>query len=517
MKKKTSLLLLLAFIFTFALPFAAIASSPGKALYLENTQIQQEKQMQLNCDRPLSGEIDLHINGDTFKTLGFQNIKANLKYDMDLKNDKAFFVVDGSVDGNTPQEINLAFYIIGDKMIIPTESLSSIAKISPQMEMPAENIKYVYTKLEGFSFAELQTAIDQSSQQEAAMELVNTIFEAIPDKCFTSQGNTAEMNIDKESLVLIAKNFQDEKFIAKLAEQIAALDPATMDKNEIMDGLKTGNTDSVSFLKVLQNLNIRKCKTQIGPEKGFADWDFGYSDENMIMNCKLNSKSNIQSAKISSSVNMELSFKSPADEKNVAAKLTADSLTSKDKSTLNGNLTVTGNMDGMPLDVAADFNIDQQFKNKVNFTVPVLTADNSMDMDELEPGAVNSPEPEPTAKAITVNVNDQYHIPFVNTPFIESDRILVPVRELGDSLGYEVNWNPPTTVTMTTADKNIIMNISKKQYMLNGQGKEMDSAPVIKDGVTYVPIRFITEALGYEVSYNPETMAVSLNNQSVEK
>ena len=156
-------------------------------------------------------------------------------------------------------------------------------------------------------------------------------------------------------------------------------------------------------------------------------------------------------------------------------------------------------------------------KNKVNFTAPVLTVDNSMDMDELEPGAVNSPEPEPTAKAITVNVNDQYHIPFVNTPFIESDRILVPVRELGDSLGYEVNWNPPTTVTMTTADKNISMNIGKKQYTLNSQGKEMDSAPVIKDGVTYVPLRFITEALGYEVSYNPETMAVSLNNQSVEK
>ncbi|MGS0745228.1 copper amine oxidase N-terminal domain-containing protein [Syntrophomonas erecta subsp. sporosyntropha] len=513
--KKTILLLLLAFVLTLALPFTAVASSPGKTLYLENIQIQQDKQMQFNFNRPLSGVIHLHINGETFQTLGFQNIKANLKYDMDVKNDKAFFVVDGSVDGSTPQEINLAFYIIGDTMIIPVESLNSIAKVNPQMEMPAENIKYVYTKLEGFSFAELQTIMDQSSKQEAAMELVKTIFEAIPDTCFTSQGNTAEMNIDKPSLVLIAKNFQDEKFIAELAEQMAALDP-TIDKNEIVKNLTTVETDKdVSFLKVSQNLKIRKCKTQISPEKGIADWDFGYSDENMIMDCKLNSKSNIQSAQISSTVNMVISFKSPADEKNVTVKLTADSLTSQDKSTLKGNLNLTGNMEGMPVNLAADFNIDQQFKNKVNFTAPVLTADNSMDMDELEPDALNSPEP--AAKAITVNVNDQYHIPFVNAPFIESDRILVPVRELGDSLGYEVNWNPPATVTMSTANKNIIMNIGQKQYTLNGQDKEMDSAPLIKGDVTYVPLRFIAEALGYEVSYHPETKEVFLNNQLVEK
>lgn len=515
MKKKTILLLLLAFVLTLALPFSAMASSQGKAMYLENIQIQQDKQMQFNFNRPLTGVIDLRINGETFQALGFQNIKANLKYDMDLENSKAFFVVDGSVDGNTPQEINLAFYIIGDTMVIPVESLSSIAKVNPQMEMPAENIKYVYTKLEGFSFAELQTVLDQSSQQEAAMELVKTILEAIPDKCFSVDGKTAQMNIDKSSLILIAKNFQDEKFIAKLAEQMAALDP-TIDKDEIVKNLTTVETDKdVSFLKVLQNLKIRKCKTQIGPEKGIADWDFGYSDENMIMDCKLNSKSNIQSAQISSTVNMVISFKSPADEKNVTVKLTADSLTSQDKSTLKGNLNLTGNMDGMPLNLAADFNIDQQFKNKVNFTAPVLTADNSMDMDELEPDALNSPEPE--AKAITVNVNDQYHIPFVNAPFIESDRILVPVRELGDSLGYEVNWNPPATVTMSTANKNIIMNIGQKQYTLNGQDKEMDSAPLIKGDVTYVPLRFIAEALGYEVSYHPETKEVFLNNQLVEK
>jgi hypothetical protein len=514
MKKKTSLLLLLAFVFTIALPFSAVASSPAKDLYLKNVQMQQDKQMQFDFNRPMSGVIDLHINGETFKTLGFQNIKANLKYDMDVKNDKAFFAVDASVNGKEPQNFKFDFYIIGDTMIIPMESLSAMAKVNPLMEMPAENVEYVYTKLEGFSFAELQSILDQSSQQEAALELVKTVFEAIPDKCFSSQGNTAEMDIDKPSLSLMAKNFQDEKFITQLAEQMAALDPVNIDKDEIIKSFKTGKTDnSASFLKVLQNLTIRKCKTQIGPEKSFADWDFGYSDKEMIMNCKLNSESNCQKDEISSVIDMELNFKSPADEKNVVVKLTADSLTSKDKSALKGNLTLNGNMDGMPLDVTADFNIDQQFKNKVDFAVPVLTADNSLDIDELQPDMTATPEKD----AIKVNVNDQYHIPFNNAPFIESDRILVPVRELGDSLGYEVNWNPPTTVTMTTADKNISMDIGKKQYSLNGQGKEMDIAPIIKDGVTYVPIRFITEALGYEISYNPEIGEVFLNNQSVEK
>ncbi|NCU32334.1 MAG: copper amine oxidase N-terminal domain-containing protein [Candidatus Moranbacteria bacterium] len=51
----------------------------------------------------------------------------------------------------------------------------------------------------------------------------------------------------------------------------------------------------------------------------------------------------------------------------------------------------------------------------------------------------------------------------------------------------------------------------------NGQSITVDNAPVIRDDVTYAPVRFIAEQLGYEVTYDQEYKEVCLNNKSLEE
>lgn len=88
------------------------------------------------------------------------------------------------------------------------------------------------------------------------------------------------------------------------------------------------------------------------------------------------------------------------------------------------------------------------------------------------------------------------------TPFIENGRTFVPVRFLGEALGAEVKWNEITqTIVLTRPDKMITMTIGNSALLLNnGQVVMSDVPPFIKDGYTVLPFRAIAEAFGAKVS-----------------
>lgn len=89
-------------------------------------------------------------------------------------------------------------------------------------------------------------------------------------------------------------------------------------------------------------------------------------------------------------------------------------------------------------------------------------------------------------------------------PFIESDRTFVPIRFISEAFGAEVNWNPENQEILITLDETEIkMYIKKDTYTVNGEEKQMDVAPFIKEDRTFVPIRFISEALGKSVYWDP--------------
>ncbi len=84
------------------------------------------------------------------------------------------------------------------------------------------------------------------------------------------------------------------------------------------------------------------------------------------------------------------------------------------------------------------------------------------------------------------------------TPYIDagSGRTLVPVRYLGNALGAQANWDAYNrTVTITKSGLDISMEIGSTTLTV-------DQAPVISNGRTYLPARWVAEALGYNVSWN---------------
>jgi|LSQX01.1.fsa_nt_gb beta-lactamase superfamily II metal-dependent hydrolase len=98
--------------------------------------------------------------------------------------------------------------------------------------------------------------------------------------------------------------------------------------------------------------------------------------------------------------------------------------------------------------------------------------------------------------------------------FTDTNRTMVPVRIISENMGYNVDWDNKTqTVYISDGKKNIELQIGKSTAVIDGKtvpidiqdGKPMDTkatlVPVKGSSRTYVPLRFVSEAMGAEVKY----------------
>ncbi|MBU5669431.1 copper amine oxidase N-terminal domain-containing protein [Peptoniphilus sp. MSJ-1] len=94
-------------------------------------------------------------------------------------------------------------------------------------------------------------------------------------------------------------------------------------------------------------------------------------------------------------------------------------------------------------------------------------------------------------------------------PFIENDRTLVPIRFISETLGYSVKWNNDTReVTIEDNNTNIKLTIGAKNALVNSKNVELDVAPVIKQDRTFVPLRFVAENLNADVDWDAKNFKV---------
>lgn len=119
------------------------------------------------------------------------------------------------------------------------------------------------------------------------------------------------------------------------------------------------------------------------------------------------------------------------------------------------------------------------------------------------------------ANEIRITLNDQ-PIVFDASPFIERDRVLVPIRGILESLGYTVHWQEHTqSVLAMNADVTISMKINGDTATVNGYEIPVDAPAKIKDGRTFVPLRFLAEYSGADVRWNGGTSTVALYSREV--
>jgi len=97
-------------------------------------------------------------------------------------------------------------------------------------------------------------------------------------------------------------------------------------------------------------------------------------------------------------------------------------------------------------------------------------------------------------------------------PMIKNGRTMLPARFVAENLGAEVIWNSnePKNIIVRKDDTEIVMEIGSTLAYVNGEKAELDSPPFIENDRTYTPVRFICESLDSSVLWNGDTQQVTI-------
>ena len=97
-------------------------------------------------------------------------------------------------------------------------------------------------------------------------------------------------------------------------------------------------------------------------------------------------------------------------------------------------------------------------------------------------------------------------------PTIIDGRTMVPVRDIFEACGAKVNWDANTkTITGEKGDTTVVMQIDSNMLFINEKVTEMDATPVIIDGRTLAPARYVAESFGGIVDWNAEDKVVMID------
>ena len=124
------------------------------------------------------------------------------------------------------------------------------------------------------------------------------------------------------------------------------------------------------------------------------------------------------------------------------------------------------------------------------------------------------------ANPITVQLNGEY-VDFTDengnivNPEIINNRTMVPMRKIFEVVGAEIEWDgEERKITATTDKKIIILQIDNTEATVQDKATNeiteitLDSAPVILNNRTMVPVRFIAESLEKQVGWDNENRCV---------
>ena len=119
-------------------------------------------------------------------------------------------------------------------------------------------------------------------------------------------------------------------------------------------------------------------------------------------------------------------------------------------------------------------------------------------------------------QVITVTVN-QEPVEFTEArPLMLGGRVMVPVRGVFERLGGEVLWEPKGRV-VTGARKEsksqFRMRVGSSQALVNGRDTMLDAPPRLISGTVYVPLRFVSEALGANVVWDDAKDTVIITSE----
>lgn len=139
---------------------------------------------------------------------------------------------------------------------------------------------------------------------------------------------------------------------------------------------------------------------------------------------------------------------------------------------------------------------------------PVYFAGNFVVESEEPEAVVTIPEKPESINDIGILINNEWFITDVE-PCIINGRTMLPLRAMFEKYGATLEWNDAIKTATATLDETVVtVTIGGTTAYVNGTAKELDTPAVIVNDRTLVPVRFVSEALGFKVDWDGEKRIV---------
>lgn len=114
-----------------------------------------------------------------------------------------------------------------------------------------------------------------------------------------------------------------------------------------------------------------------------------------------------------------------------------------------------------------------------------------------------------TSLAVDVRVNfGEINMP--EDPIIVNDRTLLPLRLIAEIFECDVKWDPKGVITVESGEDTIILSLNSDKLIVNGEVKEIDSPPILKNSTTMVPIKFLEDYIDAEIEWYADSGIVNI-------
>ena len=115
----------------------------------------------------------------------------------------------------------------------------------------------------------------------------------------------------------------------------------------------------------------------------------------------------------------------------------------------------------------------------------------------------------------TVNVMIDGEVQHFEVPaVIHLGRTMLPLRSISEALGFTVEYDEATQTATLRRDAAVITHqITTNVLNVNGEDRTFDVPSIIQDARTLVPVRMITEAAGAEITWIHETNTAAITTR----
>lgn len=111
-------------------------------------------------------------------------------------------------------------------------------------------------------------------------------------------------------------------------------------------------------------------------------------------------------------------------------------------------------------------------------------------------------------------ISQDYDIKLDLPPVLVEGQAMIQIRPISESFGALVVWNSgDQSVTMIRGGNVVFCVVDQRIAYINGTAVELEVAPMLINGRTVVPLRFVADSLQIELRWNEELQTIQLSNK----